>query len=514
MKKLVIFLALCLNFSIFEIVIANSGDIKEESVLGNTINKVVCKNDDFEIIGLDKVKIGTSQEYVIKSKSDIKYHDVSFELNRDGIIIDTAKGEKYLRYFTKEGKVKLSANFISLKGCEIKLEKDIKIYKSEIVYIGSETNDISADIDYLYENKLVLFKKIILNDDIRLIKANEGITDIIYGNIDNIKESDIIIMNTNDPNSIFSIFLKIISNPNTNISLEKKKIYIVSDMGKNLAGKLLAQHIKSIGVQDIYVLQNRLLLNLLFKLGENKYTLNDEGFNKIGYDRTPGFLSLNNLVYNMIYGGFPASILGFILSLSIAILLLNFLKHVVGIYSFGIYNPIFLSICLSIMEFKLFIILILLAFISTNIVNLLLKKIYLLYNAKRSLLITMYLIMTIIFFGTDNYFNFNIIDYSLFSNIFMIFPFLFIILIADKIFHEDINIFSKSGSILFLQFLIISIASFYIINSLGIQYTLLSYPDLLFIIALLNILIGRFTGLQLFEYFRFYSLFKSIDSEE
>lgn len=87
-------------------------------------------------------------------------------------------------------------------------------------------------------------------------------------------------------------------------------------------------------------------------------------------------------------------------------------------------------------------------------------------------------------------------------------------MVADKIFHEDINIWSKSGFVSFIQFIIISLLTYLVLSSTGLQQFLISYPDSLFGILILNFIIGRYTGLQLFEYIRFTPLIKKLQEEE
>lgn len=512
MKKIFIYIVIILSIFGLKNIYAETWDTIQNN--DSTINSQICKSSDFELFWADKIKAWSSQEYSIKSKIKNNFSEINYELYRDWELIESIKWEKYLRYFTKPWIVKLIANIKLANWCEIKLNKDIKIYKTQYTYIWADLNYFKNDIYNIFENKYILLNEVSLWEESTLIKINDSISETLYNNIDSIKNSDVLIIKTNDPSLIFWILLKMSSNTNINFSFAQKKIYIVSNIWKSLAEKLLAQNIKLLWVQNVYLLNNNLLLNLVITLWENKFVLNDNNFNQISYKKQSWFYSLNMLSYHMIYWWFPVFILGFLLSLSIAILFINFFKQIVWIYSFWIYNPIFLAITFSMISFKLVIILMMLAFLSTYIVNNLIKKIYLLYSAKRSLLITLYFILTIIFFGIDNYFEFNLIDNSAFSNIFLIFPFLFLILIADQIFHEDINIFSRSWFILFFQFIMISWISYYIINSVVIQNLLLSYPDFLIVILLLNIVIWRYTWLQFFEYIRFFSLLKNIDQEE
>ncbi|MCB9806872.1 hypothetical protein H6768_03155 [Candidatus Peribacteria bacterium] len=56
--------------------------------------------------------------------------------------------------------------------------------------------------------------------------------------------------------------------------------------------------------------------------------------------------------------------------------------------------------------------------------------------------------------------------------------------------------------------------TYLLLSSTTLQQFLISYPDSLFLILFLNFVIGRYTGLQLFEYIRFTPLIKKLQEEE
>lgn len=117
---------------------------------------------------------------------------------------------------------------------------------------------------------------------------------------------------------------------------------------------------------------------------------------RISYDSKARIISLSRLVEYLLYQGVSLSFLGVILTLSLAILAINFLKQVVGLYAFGIYAPIFLAVALQFLDVTLLFILMTSAVLSTIIVHRIVKKLYLLHNAKHSLLITLYFIISMI----------------------------------------------------------------------------------------------------------------------
>jgi hypothetical protein len=170
---------------------------------------------------------------------------------------------------------------------------------------------------------------------------------------------------------------------------------------------------------------------------------------------------------------------------------------------------------MSVLWLKFSFILFFIAFLATFLTRFFTKRVYLLYSAKISLLITLYFIVTIIVLGLDVIMWFNMVDITLFNNTYIIFPIVFLIVVWDKVFREwEDTIFSKAWIIWFVEFIIVSISTYWLITSFQLKYILLSYPELLLIILIINIFVWRFTWLQLSEYFRFMPIIKKHFEEE
>jgi hypothetical protein len=64
------------------------------------------------------------------------------------------------------------------------------------------------------------------------------------------------------------------------------------------------------------------------------------------------------------------------------------------------------------------------------------------------------------------------------------------------------------------QYGIITLIIYQLIEYKTLQYFLISYPDVIILVVFLNILVGRYMWLQLFEYFRFSPLLRKLNEEE
>lgn len=95
-----------------------------------------------------------------------------------------------------------------------------------------------------------------------------------------------------------------------------------------------------------------------------------------------------------------------------------------------------------------------------------------------------------------------------------IFPLVLSILVADKSFSH-FKIWTKGRRISTIELLLVSALSYGILEWSFVSNLLLSYPELLFLVLVLNLIIGRFAGLQVLELIRFMPLIKRhLDQEE
>jgi hypothetical protein len=212
---------------------------------------------------------------------------------------------------------------------------------------------------------------------------------------------------------------------------------------------------------------------------------------ELSYEKTKTVYSLSGLLGYLAYAGFSYQLLAFLLSITFVVLILNFLKQIVGLNVFGIYYPVLFAITISLLGISAFVF-IAIGFFSILLVNAFSKKIHLLLHAKRSLLISLYILLFLFILGMDNIFELSLIRYTVFDNPFIIFPLFITIILADKIFQEDINIFSKSGLSDILQYSVVTGIVYFIIEYTTLQYFLISYPDSIILIVFLNIIVGRY----------------------
>lgn len=476
--------------------ITDSNDKKIES----------CKNS-YDIIGPTSVKINSSHEYQISHSGSIDFSwSIVYTLIKDKEIIETTNDrEKFLYYFTAPWEIILEAKIKDdIFKCESETKIKIKVYQEVVLYIGNELIWLNSEIWDILEKNNILLK----NFANKPMLSQWDDSQLIW---DSINQSDFFIIWSSDILWFFSETVKL--QKVRQIDFTKKKIYIISNFSRSFLSKVLASSLSQIWANKVFLITENQLYGIIARISNWENEKINVG-QELSYEKGKTVYSLSTFIEFLAYSGFSYQLLSLLLSITFIVLVLNFMKQVIGFNVFWIYYPILLAITIVLLWGSWTLLFIVIGFVSILIVNFFSKKIHLLLHAKRALLISIYIVFFLFALGIDNFFEFSFINYSIFDNTLIIFPFFITIIIADKIFQEDSHIFSKSWIIDNIQYLIITYIIYTLFEYKALQYFLISYPDLIILVVFLNVFIWRYIGLQAFEYLRFSPLLRKLNEEE
>lgn len=385
-------------------------------------------------------------------------------------------------------------------------------YNNTITYLWEQGEEFDLWFQTNFDKQRILLQEIFISENKNF--SEEEIRTKIKDNMTDIQASKTLIINT----SKFDVLLQILGelHASDNLNLQDKTIYLVTSSNKFFLKRILAKYVKPIEITKIYTLSDDKLLNFLSTLSLGKINNDEEYITpfSLSFNETPKYLPISYLVDRLIYHGFPIELITMFLILSLGTLAISILRQIVGFSIFGIYSPLLFAISMSILGIPFSLALLAIWLITKILIRLFTKKMYLLHNAKTSLLIILYFFLMLLIFWLNNILWLNRIDSTVFINGFVIFPMIFIILISDKVFNESFKLFSIGRRVAFIEFLAVSFVVYGLFYRIGMKHLLLAFPELLILIFLLNIAVGRFTGLQLLEYFRFMPLLKNSSGTE
>jgi len=210
---------------------------------------------------------------------------------------------------------------------------------------------------------------------------------------------------------------------------------------------------------------------------------------------------LQHGIRRAISNGVPANIIVLILLFPLITSVISFSRHVIGLKGFGVYTPAVLAV----------------AFVSTGIVNGILLFVIVLLAAllMRKLLSRLnlqYLPRTAMLLWGVSLITLAVLigaSFSQFSSLFIIniFPLLIIMLLTENFMESQLASSQSEALQLTIETLVTAVVCSLIIGSDLIQKYVILQPELtLLIVAMVNIIVGRYAGLRLLEWVRFRSV--------
>lgn len=206
--------------------------------------------------------------------------------------------------------------------------------------------------------------------------------------------------------------------------------------------------------------------------------------------------------------GLEDSVLLLVLFLPLIVTLVTFLRLVIGFSPVGARLPIIFTYSLLILGWKLGILVVLLLAMVSYLFRIFLFKSHLLYAAKVGVLTSTLGVLLLFIMGAAVYLDLTIFNFS---------SALMIVVVAIMIDRIAGGVEGEKGFYylmrIFFETLIIASVCYGFISWPWLQILLLAHPEILLAFILANIIMGRFTGLRLFEYFRFREVLRHGEEE-
>lgn len=212
---------------------------------------------------------------------------------------------------------------------------------------------------------------------------------------------------------------------------------------------------------------------------------------------------LQYYIRSAIENGLPANIVVLVLMFPLVASLIAFARHIIGLRGFGIYAPAVLSVAFVSTGIPLGIVMFIFVILIASLIKKINNKVNLPYLPKTALLlwgISIATLTLLIFAGN--------LDLTFLMKI-SIFPLLIIILLSEN--FIETQLFSNQGEAfkLTLETIIIAILGAVLISSETIQKIVILNPEITLVATgMIDVVIGRFTGLRLMELWRFKNVVK------
>lgn len=205
------------------------------------------------------------------------------------------------------------------------------------------------------------------------------------------------------------------------------------------------------------------------------------------------------MVQSSVKSGVPSRTIILILLLPMLATIIAFIRHVIGLPSIGMLVPVALSITLLSTGITAGMIMLATIIFASTLARILLKKVRIMQLPKMAL--SMFIVAIFLFLTLSVSAGAGILVVKQLS----IFPVLLLILLSEQIISVQLERSAQEMIIISMVTFAIGILGFLLLSSIYLRNAILLYPELIFLLVPINIIIGRYFGLRLMEYFRFAS---------
>ncbi|MBU1119284.1 PKD domain-containing protein [Patescibacteria group bacterium] len=338
-----------------------------------------------------------------------------------------------------------------------------------------------------------------------LIEANEDV-----------KKADIIISWTSSANiglNVLSSF-GVQTEDSPGIDFSRKGIVVITDKNLSTVARIAQSTFDVLGPELIIltkpaaleaVIDARVSENVVsevYRTGVENVQIgihSERAVEKLGITN---FLSytINFLINN----GVSTENVTLLLLLPVIATIIAFVRQVLGVKMLGIYIPSLLSLTFVAtgIKYGLFIFIVLLAV--ATLLRLLLKKTKIQYLPRMAIVLTVtaFAILTLFVVGSLTK-RTGIIELS-------IFPILILVILVERFIEVQIEKGFKDALRLSFETIVVSIACYFLINWESLKTFIIAYPEVILLTVVINIIVGKWVGLRLSEYFRFREISKFI----
>lgn len=214
--------------------------------------------------------------------------------------------------------------------------------------------------------------------------------------------------------------------------------------------------------------------------------------------------NINPIVSYFVEQGVPLVTVTLLLMFPIIATLIAFLRQVAGIKAFGIYTPSIIIFAFLATGIKYGIALFVSVILVGMLVRILIKRFRILYLPRVAITLSIVAIAMLVLLALGG--SFQRTGLAAVS----IFPLLIMITLVEKFISTQIEKGDKTAFLLAVETLGIAILGYYLLKWSFLVDLIISYPWVILLTIPINIILGKWTGLRISEYFRFREVFKKM----
>jgi hypothetical protein len=215
-------------------------------------------------------------------------------------------------------------------------------------------------------------------------------------------------------------------------------------------------------------------------------------------------MNVSPIVNYFVDQGVPMETVVLLLIFPVIATLIALFRQVIGIKAFGIYTPSIVIFALLAIGIKYGIVIFVSVILVGMLARYLLRKLRILYLPRVAItvsIVALAILGVLVFGGSQQRTGLAAVS---------IFPLLIMITIVEKFVAAQIEKGNRTAIILALETLAISLVGYFVAQWPALINLIVAYPWVILFTIPINVILGKWTGLRLIEYFRFREVLKKM----
>jgi hypothetical protein len=223
--------------------------------------------------------------------------------------------------------------------------------------------------------------------------------------------------------------------------------------------------------------------------------------------RVSPWLPLANLVRYMLEQGVSSQTVILFLVLPVIATMLAFLRQVVGMSTFGLFTPAIVALSFLVLGWLVGVLSLVFILATGYASRSLMRRLHILFIPKMAIILGIGSITLLLLISIATAFGVVLSHDTV-----------FVLLIMTTLVESFLTVKSEQGllSAMFAigQTILAALICYVVVQWQPFRLLIVAYPEIIILTILINVLLGRFTGLRVSEYFRFREVFRHMAAEE
>lgn len=338
--------------------------------------------------------------------------------------------------------------------------------------------------------------------------SEEALAKKLADQVNTISSADTIAIWTNRGSGINALTRLVKERKDIQNFIKDKTIVSISDENLTTLGRITQSNFDIIKPKQIILTRNYELRNLIQSNSVEAF-LKDlasgvSEYRIINEDSSPVVLwnLISYLVNFMVSNGIPSNTIVLLLMLPVIATMISFLKQVVGVTTFGLYTPAIITLSFLALGLKFGLTILVIIIVTGAILRKALGHVRLLHIPRIAIIFTISSLILLLMLALATY-----LGVSELATI-AVFPMLIMTTLAEKFVTAQSGKGVYAAVLLMVETTMVSLICYWVVEWEYLQNLMLSYPEIILLLILANLFLGRWTGLRVFEYIRFREVMK------